>query len=229
MRRILTAVVVAALALGTAHKAAMADESITGTIRFIVGTPAGGAIDTYARIVADRMKTLLNQTIIIENKPGANGNISANTVVQAPADGLTVWVGTQSMTEINPSVFSNLSWAMSNFEPLIKGVEAPLILVANPSVPARNLNDLVSWVKKDKGHVSFGSFSPGTPSHFLGAQMNSKFGLDMTHVPYRGSGPQTTALLAGEVQLGFDQIVSTLQHIESGKLNPIATTGSSRF
>jgi tripartite-type tricarboxylate transporter receptor subunit TctC len=229
MRRILAAAAIATLMFGISAGTAAADQSMTGTIRFIVGTPPGGAVDVYARVVAERMKQALHQDIIIENKPGANGNISANMVVRAPADGLTVWVGTQSMNEINPSAFRHLSWKTSDFAPLIKGVEAPLILVTNPSVPAKNLKDLIAWIKGNKGKTNFASFSPGTPSHFLGFQMNQKFGLDMTHVPYRGSGPQTTALLAGTVPLGFDQIASTLPHIKAGKLNAIATTGAKRF
>ncbi len=228
MRRILAAAAAAALAFGALAGTAAADNSTTGTIHFIVGTPPGGALDPYARIIAQRMQQELHQTIIVENKPGANGNISAHAVVQAPADGLTVWVGTQSMTEINPSAFRHLSWKTSDFTPLIKGVEAPLILVTNPSVPAKNLKDLIAWIKKNKGKASFASFSPGTPSHFLGFQMNQKFGLDMTHIPYRGAAPQTTALLAGTVPLGFSQLAAALPQMKVGKLNGIATTGAKR-
>ena len=228
MRRILAAAAAAALAFGALTGTAAAGDSTTGTIHFIVGTPPGGALDPYARIIAQRMQQELHQTIIVENKPGANGNISAHAVVQAPADGLTVWVGTQSMTEINPSAFRHLSWKTSDFTPLIKGVEAPLILVTNPSVPAKNLKDLIAWIKKNKGKVSFASFSPGTPSHFLGFQMNQKFGLDMAHIPYRGAAPQTTALLAGTVPLGFSQLAAALPQMKVGKLNGIATTGAKR-
>ena len=228
MRRILVAAAAAALAFGALAGTAAAGDSTTGTIHFIVGTPPGGALDPYARIIAQRMQQELHQTIIVENKPGANGNISAHAVVQAPADGLTVWVGTQSMTEINPSAFRHLSWKTSDFTPLIKGVEAPLILVTNPSVPAKNLKDLIAWIKKNKGKVSFASFSPGTPSHFLGFQMNQKFGLDMAHIPYRGAAPQTTALLAGTVPLGFSQLAAALPQMKVGKLNGIATTGAKR-
>jgi tripartite-type tricarboxylate transporter receptor subunit TctC len=228
MRHILAAAAVATLVFGTLSGAA-ADESTTGTIRFVVGVPPGGALDPYARIIADRMKQELGQNIIVENKPGANGNISAQTVVQAPADGLSVWVGTQSMTEINPSAFSRLSWKISDFAPLIKGVEAPLILVAVPSIPAKSLGDMTAWIKANSGKVNYGSFSAGTPSHFLGFQLNEKLGLDMTHVPFRGSGPQMTALLSGTVPLGFAQIAGTLPHVADGKLRAVATTSAKRF
>ena len=229
MRHILAAAAVATLALGISAGAVAADESTTGTIRFVVGVPPGGALDPYARIIAERMKQELGQNIIVENKPGANGNISAQTVVQAPADGLSVWVDTQSMTEINPSAFSRLSWKISDFTPLIKGVEAPLILVTVPSVPAKTLSELTAWAKANSGKVNFGSFSAGTPSHFLGFQLNEKFRLDMTHVPFRGSGPQMTALLSGTVPLGFAQIAGTLPHVADGKLRAVATTSAKRF
>ena len=228
MRRILAAMAAAAITLGAWAGTASAEDSTTGTIHFVVGTPPGGALDPYARIIAERMKQELKQNIIVENKPGANGNISAHAVVQAPADGLTVWVGTQSMTEINPSAFRHMGWKTSDFTPLIKGVEAPLILVTNPSVPAKNLQELIAWLKKNKGKATFASFSPGTPSHFLGFQMNQKFGLDMTHIPYRGAAPQTTALLSGTVPLGFTQLAAALPQMKAGKLNAIATTGAKR-
>lgn len=132
------------------------------------------------------------------------------------------------MTEINPSAFKNLTWKIDDFAPLIKGVEAPLVLVTNPTVPARTLKDLVAWAKENKGTVNFGSFSPGTPSHFLGFEMNEKFGLDMAHIPFKGAAPQITALLAGTVPLGFAQLAAALPQINAGKLHAIAVTGSKR-
>jgi tripartite-type tricarboxylate transporter receptor subunit TctC len=228
MQRILTAIAAVVVAMTASTAGAFASKSTTGTIHFIVGTPPGGALDPYARIIAERMKQELGQNVIVENKPGANGNISAHSVVQAPADGLTVWVGTQSMTEINPSAFRHLSWKTSDFTPLIKGVEAPMILVTNPNVPATNLKDLIAWIKKNKGKASFASFSPGTPSHFLGFQMNQTFGLDMAHIPYRGAAPQIAALLAGTVPLGFAQLAAALPQMKAEKLRAIATTGAKR-
>ena len=103
-------------------------------MRFIVGLAPGGAVDPYARIIAEHMAKTLGRTIIVENRPGATGNISAQFIIDAPADGTLVWVGTQALTEINPSVFSNLRWSIDDFQPLIKGVQAPLAL---PGVPAQ--------------------------------------------------------------------------------------------
>jgi tripartite-type tricarboxylate transporter receptor subunit TctC len=219
----------AAAALMVAFAAsAIAQTSATGTIRFIVGAPAGGAIDPYARLIAEHMAKTLQRTIIVENKPGANGNISAQFMVDAPADGSLVWVGTQAMTEINPSAYSNLRWRIDDFIPVIKGVESGPVLVTHPSVPAKSLSDLVAWIKQNPDKRSYASWSPGTPSAFLGYQLSEKFKLDMTHVPYRGSAPQTTDLVAGHQLLGFGQMQSTLPHIRAGKLNAIAQTSAKR-
>jgi tripartite-type tricarboxylate transporter receptor subunit TctC len=174
------------------------------------------------------MEKALGQTIIVENKPGANGNISAQWVVDQPADGRIVWVGTQAMTEINPSAYRNLRWKIDDFVPLIKRVESAPVLVTHPSVPAKTLDELAAWVKKNPGKLTYASWSPGTPSAFLGYQLNETFGLDLTQVPYRGSAPQTSDLVAGHALLGFGQMQSTLPHIRAGKLHAIATTGSKR-
>jgi tripartite-type tricarboxylate transporter receptor subunit TctC len=174
------------------------------------------------------MAKTLGQVIIVENKPGANGNIAAQFVVEAPADGNLILVGTQSMTEINPSASDDLKWSLNDFIPLIRGVVAPLVLVTHPSVPAKTLAELVAWIKSNPGKLSYSSYTAGTPSHFLGFQMNERFGLDLAHVPYRGSGPQTTDLVAGHSLLGFSQMQSTLPYIGAGRLNAIATTGGVR-
>jgi tripartite-type tricarboxylate transporter receptor subunit TctC len=197
-------------------------------VRVIVGVPSGGVLDPYARVVSEHMEKALGRTMIIENKPGANGNIAAMTVVEAPADGQTIWIGTQSMTEINPSVYANMRWSMKDFVPLIKGVEAPLVLVTHPSIPAKTLAELLDHVKKNPGRLGYASFSPGTPSHFLGHQLNERFGLDLAHIPYKGSGQQTNDMIAGHAVIGFTQLGSAAPHIAAGRLNAIAVTGRER-
>ncbi|MFN3350905.1 Bug family tripartite tricarboxylate transporter substrate binding protein [Pseudorhodoplanes sp.] len=207
---------------------ATAQTTATQPIRVVVGVPAGGVLDPYARIASEHMEKTLGRPMIIENKPGANGNLSALTVVDAPADGQLIWIGTQSMTEINPSAYSKLRWSMKDFVPIIRGVSAPLVLVTHPSVPAKTLPELIDYLKKNPGKLGYASFSPGTPSHFLGFQMNEKFGLDLAHIPYKGSGQQTTDLVAGHALMGFSQLGSTIPHIASGQLNAIAVTGPER-
>jgi len=200
----------------------------TGTIRFIIGLSPGGAVDPYARIISEHMAKTLGQTIIIENKPGASGNISAQFMVESPANGTLIWVGTQALTEINPSAFSNQRWSIDDFVPLIKGVEAPLVLVAHPSVPANSLAEFLAWAKANRGKLNYSSYTAGTPSHFLGFQLNEKFDLDLTHVPYRGSALQVTGLIAGHSLFGFAQVNSSLPQIRTGKLKALAVTGPTR-
>jgi tripartite-type tricarboxylate transporter receptor subunit TctC len=208
---------------------AIAAHAQTGTIRFIVGLAPGGAVDPYARIIAEHMAKTLGQTIIVENKPGATGNISAQFMIDAPADGQLIWVGTQALTEINPSVFSNLRWSIDDFLPIIKGVQAPLVFVAHPSVPANNLTEFVTWAKANRGKLSYSSYTPGTPSHFLGFQLNEKFDLDLTHVPYRGSGLQVNGLIAGHSLFGFAQVNSSAPQHTAGKLKALGITSANRW
>jgi tripartite-type tricarboxylate transporter receptor subunit TctC len=212
-------------AVAAVSSAALAQQN---TIRFIIGTAPGGAIDPYARLIADPMAKALNQSIIVEYKPGANGNNSAQFIADQPADGQYVWIGTQAFTEINPNAFANQRWSIDDFTPFIRGVEAPLVFVVHQDVPAKTFAEFLAWAKQNKGKLSYASYQPGTPSHFLGYQLNEKFGLDLTHVPYRGSGLQATALLAGHSQFGFAQLNSTAPHHATGKLRILAVTGPAR-
>lgn len=207
---------------------AAAQDGPRGPVRLLVGSPAGGAIDVYARVINEHMAKSLHVPVLIESKPGANGNIAAQLVVDGPPDGNLIWIGTQSMTEINPFAYGNLRWKLSDFVPLIKGVEIPLVVTTHPSVPAKTLAELVAYMKANPGKLSYASFGPGTASHFLGFQFAERFGLDLAHVPYRGSAPQTTDLLAGHALFAFAQIPNVAQHVASGKLNAIATTGATR-
>lgn len=201
----------------------------TKQIALAVGSAPGSAPDVYARAIAEPMSRLIGQPVIVENRTGANGNIAAEWVARAPADGYALWVPAQSQMEINPSAYSDLRWKPADFIGVIKGVEAPVVLVSHPSVPARTLSELVAWVKANPAKVSFASFSPGTISHFLGHQMNERFSLDMTHITFKGSGPQVQSLLGGHVQLGFSQIQTGLPHVLGGKLIGLAVTSPTRW
>jgi tripartite-type tricarboxylate transporter receptor subunit TctC len=197
-------------------------------IRVLVPLAPGGAVDPYARLVADQMAKSLGRVVIVEHKPGANGNVGHQFAAREPADGSLIIATTQAMTEINPSAFRDAKWSLDDFIPLIRGVEAPLVLVAHPSVPAKTLDELVTWVKRNPGKLSYSSYTAGTPSHFLGFQFNQRFGLDLVHVPAKGSGFQATDLMAGHVLFGFAQVQSTMQLIQEGKLNAIAVTSAAR-
>ena len=226
VRRSLCALVVAAGAWPLVPAIAQAWPSKPVTL--MVGVPPGGALDPFARAIAEQLGRVTGGTFVVDNRPGANGNLSAEAALKAPPDGHALWVGTQSMVTINPAAFSQLRWKPSDFKPILKGVEAPLVLVTHPSVPAKNLAELARWVQDPANKAAYASFSPGTPSHFLGYQLNERLKANMVHVPYKGSGPQVTDLLGGQVPLGFTQLASAVPHIKEGKLNAIAVTSLQR-
>ena len=226
-RTFLTAAAATILGVGT-RDGLLAQSSSSQPVRLIVPFAPGGAPDPYARLIADHMARSLARIIIVEHKPGASGNTGTHFVMQEPADGNLMLLATQSLIEINPSTFGNLKWKIEDLIPLVRGVEAPLVLVANPGVPARTVTELVAWIKNSPGKLSYSSYTAGSPSHFLGFQLNERFGLDLVHVPSKGSGFQATELMAGHVQFGFAQLQSTLPLISEGKLNALALTSSVR-
>lgn len=197
-------------------------------VTIVVGVPAGGALDPFARALADQLHQETGGTFIVDNKPGANGNLSAEAVLKAPGDGHTLWIGTQSMMTINPAAFATLRWKPSDFTPIIKSVEAPLVLVTHPSVAANDFAGLAKWIKDPANKAAYASFSPGTPSHFLGFQLNERLRASMVHIPYRGSPPQVTDILGGQVPLGFTQLATAIPHVKEGKLKALAVTSQQR-
>jgi tripartite-type tricarboxylate transporter receptor subunit TctC len=196
-------------------------------IRLLVPLAPGGATDPYARLIAEHMARTLGRVIIVEHKPGGSGSVGTQYVAREPADGNLILLTTQAMTEISPST-GDAKWSLDDFIPLIRGVQAPLVLVANPSVPAKTLDELIAWIRKNPGKLTYSSYSAGTPSHFLGFQLNERFGLDLVHVPAKGSGYQVTDLIAGHVPFGFAQVQSSLPMIREGKLKAVAVTSSTR-
>lgn len=207
---------------------ALAQAWPTKPVTLVVGSTPGGALDPYARALADQLGRQTSGTFLVDNKAGAGGNVSVEHVLKAPADGHTLLIGTAAIMTINPAAFQQLRWKPSDLKAIVKGVEAPLVLVAHPSVPARNFAELSDWIRNPANKVSYASFSPGTPSHFLGHQLNERLKADMVHVPYKGSVPQVTDLLGGQVQIGFTQLATALPHVTSGRLKAFAVTGPQR-
>ncbi|MFZ9296698.1 MAG: Bug family tripartite tricarboxylate transporter substrate binding protein [Hylemonella sp.] len=197
-------------------------------VTLVVGTPAGGAIDAYARTLADQLTRQTKGTFLVENRAGAAGNLSAEHVLKSAADGHTIWVTTHAMFTINPSAYTSLRWKQSDFKPIAKGVESPLLLAVHPSVPARTLPELTAWLLANPSKAAYASFSPGTPSHFLGFQLNERLKLNMVHVPYKGSAPQLNDLIGGQVLVGFTQMQGAVQQVQNGKLHAIAVTSTER-
>jgi tripartite-type tricarboxylate transporter receptor subunit TctC len=215
------------LALGVGS--AMAQTWPSRTVTLTVGVPPGSAPDAYARTIAERMARDLGQQVIVETRAGANGNLAAEFVLRAPADGHTLWIAAQSMVEINPSAYDELRWKPSDFAGVIKGAEAPLVLVVHPTLPARTMAELEQWLRANPTRAMYGSFGGGTTSQFAGTLLAERMGLTMTHVPFNGSAPQTQNLIGGHVLFGFTQIQSGVPHIREGRLIAIATTGATRW
>ena len=198
-------------------------------IKLIAPFEAGSAADLYARVVAPALGRDLGSSIVIENRPGAIGTLGATAFLREPADGATLLVGTAGLLEIAPLLFDNLTWTIADFAPLIKGVESPLVLVAQQSIGVESLDQFVHWAKANPGKLSYASYGSGTPAHFLGVKLNEVFGLDLSHVPHRGSASQTQALIMGEPAVGFSQTQNALPYVESGVLKPIAVSSQQRF
>ncbi len=226
-RTFLALTAASAASLSRVHSAA-AQLASGRPIRLINPFAPGGATDPYGRLVAEHMARTLGQTIIVEHKPGGGGIVASQYVLDQPADGGHILLSTQAAMEIIPNSHRSLKWSINDFIPLIRGVTSPLVLVANPSVPAKTFPELLAWIKQNRGKLSYSSYLAGTPAHFLGFQMNQRFGLDLVHVPSKGSGFQMTDLIAGHVLFGFAQTQSSLPFVRDGKLRAIATTDDPR-
>lgn len=198
-------------------------------IRFIVTTPAGVGPDYFTRLFTEKLTASLGVPVIVENRPSANGFVAAQAVVNAPADGYTVLLGTAQAFTINPVLYQKLPYdPLQDFAPLVLNAEYPTVLTTHPSVPAASVADLVAWVKRNPGKVSYASFGVGTPSHFSGEAFNRQAGLDMVHVAYKGSPLQINDLLSGEVKVGFTVWSASRQLVQAGKLRALATTADGR-
>ncbi len=228
LRHVFLSVVSVAVCTLATHAHSQSTSWPSKPVTLVVGTPAGGAIDAYARTLADQLTKQTGGTFLVDNRAGAGGNISAEYVLKSPADGHTLWVTTHAMFTINPSAYPSLRWKQTDFKPIAKGVESPMLLAVHPSVPARTLSELTAWLSANPSKAAYASFSPGTPSHFLGFQLNERLKLNMVHVPYKGSAPQLNDLMGGQVLVGFTQMQGAVQQVQAGKLHAIAVTSPER-
>jgi len=220
---------VVAAALPAVSCAASAEAYPTKPIRWIIGFPAGGGADTVARIMEPWLSRRLGQPVIIENRPGASTNIAVQAVVNSPPDGYTLlWHGLSSV--VNASLFTNLPFDIQrDIDPTAGVVSYPMIMVAHPSVPAKSVAELIAHAKANPGKVTMASFGTGSASHLAGELFKFMAGIDMVHIPYRGGAPMTTDLIGGQVQVGFDVMVTALPQVRSGKLRALGVLGAKRF
>jgi tripartite-type tricarboxylate transporter receptor subunit TctC len=203
----------------------------TKPIRMVVPFPAGGPTDAMARIISDRLGAVLGQSIVVENHGGgAGGSNGAKMVAAADPDGYTILITPGGALTTGPAVHKNIGYdPLKVFVPVAQLIEAPLIVAVHPSLPAKTLQEVVAYAKANPGKVSWGSQGFGTAPHLLAELFKLEAGVNVLHVPYRGTAPLLTAAVAGEVQLLADPSTTILPHILSGRLRPIAIAGPERF
>lgn len=197
-------------------------------IRLVVPAPAGGASDMIARTVAESIRQDTKQTVIVDNKPGAGGILAVEAMLGAPRDGYTFVLSPNSLVTENPYSYKFRFDPFKDLAPVAEVASVPLVLIADPRLPIKNISELIAYVKAHPGKTSYASYSPGTISHIKGMQFNKAAGLDMVHVGYKGSPPALTDLMGGQVQFMFDGMGTTLPMAQSGKVRPLAVTSAKR-
>src|SRR6185312_13909087 len=219
------AVVAVGLAIATQAAAQYPDKPI----RMIVPWPAGGLVDILARAVSNPMASALGQPVIVENRTGAGGSIGAAAVASAPADGYTILLSTSAL-DMNAALGIRTPFDVTkDFDPIVVAAYAPSILVVNPAVPAKSVEELIELARKDPGKYTFGSAGIGSPAHFSGELLKSLAGIDMTHVAYKGAPQAMLDVIAGRVDCLFANIAVGQPQIRSGKVRALAVTSAARI
>ena len=220
-----TLITLASLATAASAQSPFPSKPLTLVVPFAPGGPT----DAMARTLANAIKPVLGQNMVVDNKAGAGGNIGAEFVAKAPADGQTVLFGTSGPLAINISLFSKLGYdPISSFAPVIQIGHLPNVLVVNPNVPARTVAELVSYAKANPGKLSYASSGNGASSHLAGVLFNMRTGTDIQHIPYKGTGPALNDLLGGQVTMSFTDVLTALPHIKAGKLRVLGVTAATR-
>jgi tripartite-type tricarboxylate transporter receptor subunit TctC len=227
-RTVLLAGLTACLAL-PAGMASAADAFPSRTVTLVVPFAAGGSTDLIARIIAEKMTEDLGQTVIVENKAGAGGNIGADAVAKADPDGYTILMGTIATHALNPAVMKQMPYdPVKDFAPVSLLVLVPNVLEVNPELPVKSVQELIALLKSKPGEYSYASSGIGTPLHLSGELFKSLAGVDMIHVPYRGAGPALNDVVANQVPIMFDNLPSSTQFLKAGTLRPLAVTTKTR-
>jgi tripartite-type tricarboxylate transporter receptor subunit TctC len=224
----LLALVVALAVTGTAAASAQPNYPARA-ITLIVPFPPGGSTDVIARVVAEGMRGVLGQPVIVENRAGAGGSIGTAAIAKAMPDGYTIGMGTASTLAINPAVYRALSYdVLTDLAPVSNVVAVPNVLSIHPGLPAGDLGSFVKYARARPGTLSYASAGNGSGSHLLGEQLKLATGTDILHVPYRGVGPALNDAIGGQVQVMPDNLPTSLPHILGGRLRPLAVSGPTR-
>jgi tripartite-type tricarboxylate transporter receptor subunit TctC len=228
MRSCVRAMLLAVALLFPGTLAAQTDTYPSRPIKIVVAFTAGGTTDIIARIVGKKLTDAWGQQVIIDNRPGAGGNLGSNVVAKSPPDGYTLLIGSVGPLAINATLYPNMPYDhLKDFVPICLVASVPNMLVVHPSVPVHSVKDLVDLARAKPGTLNYGSTGNGTTGHLSGELMNERAGINLVHVPYRGA-TAVTDLLGGQVQLMFATIPSVIQHVRAGTLRAIAVTSSRR-
>ena len=199
------------------------------TIRLVVPFPAAGTTDILARAAAQKLTEAFGQSVVVDNRPGAAGNIGSDLVAKSAPDGYTLLMGTVGTHAINPSLYSKMPYDhVKDFVPVVLVAGVPNVLVVNPALPVNSVADLIKLAKDKPGQINFASSGSGTSIHLSGELFKTMAGVDITHIPYKGSSPALVDLIGGQVQIMFDNLPSALPQIKAGKLRAIAVTSLKR-
>jgi tripartite-type tricarboxylate transporter receptor subunit TctC len=209
-------------------KQAIAEEYPSRPLRILVGFAAGGNFDLVARIIAEEMSARLKQPVIVENRPGAGSNIAAEAALRAPADGYTLFLA-GAVNAINATLYDKLPFNFANdIAPISGAVQFPNVMTVSESFPARSVPEFIAYAKANPGKVNHGSSGNGTTQHLAGELFKTAAGVNFVHVPYRGASQALTDLLGGQVQVLFEAMPASIQHIKSGHLRALAVTTPTR-
>ena len=217
-----------AAALPVVSRIARAQAYPSRPVHILVGFPAGGTSDIVARVLSQWLSERLRQQFVVENRPGAGSNLATEAVARAAPDGYTLLLIGGANT-INATLFDKLNFDfLRDIAPIASVCETSFVVYVNPSVPARTISEFITYAKGNPGKLNFATPGVGTPPHVAGELFKMMTGIDMLHVPYRGTGPMLTDLIGGQVQVAFDPLPTSLEHIRAGKLRALAVTTASR-
>ncbi|RGE46580.1 tripartite tricarboxylate transporter substrate binding protein [Comamonas testosteroni] len=201
----------------------------TKPIRIVVGFPAGGPLDQHARLLTDKLQGVLGQPLVVDYKPGAGGSVGAQDVMRSPADGYTLMLANTGVMVINPALYSKLPYnTLKDFTPIARTAMQPLALLVNNKVAAKTLPEFISYAKANPGRVNFGSAGNGGISHLVPEMLKSAAGIDLVHIPYKGSAPAFTDLIGGQVQFMAESIPQAAAYHKQGKVRALAVTSKER-
>jgi tripartite-type tricarboxylate transporter receptor subunit TctC len=217
-----------AAALSAVPQIARAQAYPARSVRIVVPVAAGGANDVTARLIARWLSEHLGQQFVIENRPGAGSNVGTEAVIRASPDGYTLLIA-GSAAAVNATLFGSLNFNfIRDTAPIASIVDVPQIMQVNPAVPAQSVPEFIAYAKANPGKIAMGSGGNGSPAHIIGEYFKLMTGTDLTHIPYRGAAPAVTDLLAGQIQVAFTEMATSLGHIKAGRLRALAVTTARR-